>query len=62
MSEYEIKERILDRLHQRLGRCGHCGKRDCAGRSSHSVLPLEMDLDDVMWAISLDQRFEPAPV
>lgn len=52
--EYKLKERIVSRLHERVGRCGHCGKRHCAGRSSNSVLPLEFDSDDVMQAIALD--------
>ena len=39
----EIKKKVIeelyDKIHDKLGVCGHCGKHDCGGRSSHSVLP-----------------------
>jgi hypothetical protein len=56
--EYKLKERIVDRLHGRVGRCGHCGKRHCADKSN-SVLPLELDLADVLAAIALDTPEPP---
>jgi hypothetical protein len=57
--EYALKERIVNRLHGRVGRCGHCGKRHCAAKSGNSVLPLELDLDDVLQAIALDTPEPP---
>ena len=32
-------DRLTDLLHKRIGYCGHCGKRDCGGKESNSILP-----------------------
>jgi len=34
-----IEAAVYSALHERIGYCGHCGKRDCAGRVSYSQLP-----------------------
>lgn len=38
-------------LHDRVGVCGHCGTRSCAGRKSNSVLPKILKTRDVQAAI-----------
>ena len=43
-------ERFFTALHAVVGICGHCGKRKCAGRKEHSVLPKILSLDDVVAA------------
>ena len=58
MSEYEIKETIVNRLHERCSVCDHCGKRSCRHRGNRRLTG-SMSVDDVLWAISLDQ---PLPV
>lgn len=52
--DYEIKERIVTRLHERAGICNHCGKKKCAGKSENSRLPNTLAVEDVLWAINLD--------
>jgi hypothetical protein len=47
----EQKERIFTELHNLCGMCGHCGKRDCAVRATHSVLPDKLDRNNVIIAI-----------
>lgn len=54
--DYDIKERIVTRLHERVGICGHCGKKKCAGKNGNSWLPQKMNVEDVLWAIDLDNR------
>ncbi len=34
----KIKEDILTMFHKEYGYCGHCGKKDCGGKDSHSKL------------------------
>jgi hypothetical protein len=43
--------------HDVAGLCGHCGKRTCAGRQGHSVLPDRLSRDDVIAAgIKMQKR------
>lgn len=44
-------EQVLNALHEKLGVCGHCGKRNCASRKSWSKLPVKLDTDKVVSAI-----------
>lgn len=53
-TQREIKESIVMRLHERCGRCRHCGKKNCPGKANYSYLPLKVSADDVLWAIGLD--------
>lgn len=53
MSEYEVKEEILNRLHKRVGECMTCGKQGC-GHGSNTMLPSHIWLEDLIWAIDLD--------
>jgi len=39
MSVDEIKNKILNDLHNKIGLCGHCGKINCGGKSTNSILP-----------------------
>ena len=45
------RERIIDALHKAAGYCGHCGKRECAGRESWSELPERLMTKDILAAI-----------
>lgn len=45
------RTRIVDELHRLAGRCGHCGKRKCAGKKENSRLPDNLKLADVLKAI-----------
>lgn len=54
MTENEVKEAIVTRLHKRAGICGHCGKKKCAGKIL-TQLPARLNLEDVLWAISFDK-------
>lgn len=53
MTEYEVKEEILNRLHERVGECMHCGRVRCC-HGSNTELPGHIWLDDLIWAIDLD--------
>ena len=48
------REAIVRRLHERIGICGHCGKRKCGGRADHSTLPEKARIDDVLAAINAE--------
>lgn len=41
----KIKEKIWTELHDKVGICGHCGKKTCHGKSSYSRLPRNIDTD-----------------
>ena len=49
--KHPTKDKILCELHELCGECGHCGKRECEGRKSHSVLPEMLKRNDVILAI-----------
>ncbi len=34
----KIEDEILTAFHKEYGYCGHCGKKDCSGKNSHSKL------------------------
>ena len=53
----DTKEEILNRLYERVGECMHCGKRGC-NHGSNQRLPMNLKLDDVLWAINLDNYFD----
>jgi len=53
MDDYEIKERIIDRLHASVGVCMYCGKSNCK-HGSNTTLPNTLNLADVIDAIALD--------
>ena len=40
-----MKEYIIDKLHEKHGYYGHCGKVKCHGKESHSQLPSIMKVD-----------------
>lgn len=46
-----IGVQLLDELHKRVGICGHCGKKTCAGKAQYSILPDRLKKDDVLAAI-----------
>ena len=48
----KIWERAVDALHKSSGICGHCGKKKCAGKQSHSTLPNRLSTDDVLAALN----------
>ena len=56
-TESSIKENILNRLHERVGVCIHCGKPNCP-HGTNTNLPPRLSADDVLWAINLDNFFE----
>ena len=39
MSERISSDGLIELLHDSVGLCGHCGKRDCHGRKGNSILP-----------------------
>jgi hypothetical protein len=46
-----VRENIIDILHERVGVCGHCGKRTCPSRKDWSILPANIPLNDAIAAI-----------
>ena len=48
---HDLKDKIFNKLHDMCGLCGHCGKKKCGGRESHSVLPKTLPTEDVLLAI-----------
>lgn len=38
----QFKEAFIDKLHAEFARCGHCGKKDCAGILNSSKLPFHI--------------------
>ena len=54
MNDYEIKERIIDRLHASAGICMYCGKSKCK-HGSNTTLPGMLNRADVIAAIALDR-------
>jgi len=46
------REVFLTALHKSSGYCGHCGKKTCAGKASHSILPDKVRLSDVLNALN----------
>lgn len=57
MNQSEVRERIVNRLHARCGICNHCGKKQCAGKAGNSRLPLKVNVEDVLWAINLNNHY-----
>jgi len=53
LTVHQAKEQILNRLHESVGICGHCGKRECPHRRKHSVLPEAITLPEILKAIDL---------
>lgn len=47
----ELAEKVVNKLHELAGYCGHCGKKKCAGRAQYSKLPTMLKTDDVLAAI-----------
>ena len=43
---------IVDKLHEEFGVCGHCGKRECAGRKDHSILKGNVPIEKVLEIIN----------
>ena len=53
MNPDDIRDAILSALHDSVGVCAHCGKRQCAGRKSGTNLPRSIDTDAVIEAIGV---------
>lgn len=51
----DVKEKILDRLHERVGICMRCGIHKC-GHEVNTKLPDRLQLSDVIAAIDLDGK------
>ena len=60
MTENQVKEKIVNRLHERCGICSFCGKQCCAHPNTN--LPSTLLQGDVLWAINLDNYFESETV
>lgn len=58
MTDDALRAKILQRLHDIAGLCGHCGKRKCGGRTGHSILPERLKTDDVLAAINVDAKVQ----
>lgn len=55
-----VREHILERLHERVGVCMTCGKQGCTRSvGANTQLPFEIHKDDILWAINLDGFFDP---
>ena len=39
---------VIDALHERVGICGHCGKRTCPDRHAMSTLPKSIKMADLI--------------
>lgn len=52
------KIHVLDRLYKRASFCSFCGKKDCAHEGNRH-LPTTLKLDDVLFAINLDNHYGP---
>ena len=50
MTYDDYNQKFFHALHEIVGVCGHCGKRKCAGKASHSILPETISLDNVIAA------------
>lgn len=48
--------RIIERLHDLVGTCIHCGRLQCS-HGSNTVLPKMLPLDMVLRAINVDNYF-----
>ena len=46
----EMREQFFRELHDIAGLCGHCGKRECSHRNTHSILPDTVAQDDIFTA------------
>lgn len=46
------EKRFWNYLHEKLGRCGHCGNKKCEGRKAHSILPDKIPVGDVVAAVA----------
>lgn len=46
-----VENQIVDYIHEHSGICGHCGKRNCSGRKSNSILPTKLPTNIVLAAI-----------
>jgi hypothetical protein len=42
------RDELFDELYRLYGYCGHCGKKECAGKKSNSRLPDKI-LIDTSW-------------
>lgn len=53
MAETELVDydALIHKLHEFCGICGHCGKKKCLGRQSHSQLPDKLSMELVLRAI-----------
>lgn len=63
-TELAREERAVNFLHEKHGRCNHCGKIECAGKKSGSTLPDKIPTRDVLQAISFaatEVKPTPAP-
>jgi len=47
----EAEKNAFKFLHDKIGICGHCNKRDCVGRQSHSILPHTISTEIVLEAL-----------
>ena len=56
----EVKESILNRLHEKAGVCAFCGWTDCV-HGVNTELPTMLLTTDVLWAINLDDRERVQP-
>lgn len=50
---------VLTELYLIAGRCGHCGKRNCAAKQSYSRLPDSIKFSDLR--LALDRAREAKP-
>jgi len=46
------EKKFLDYLHEKAGKCNHCGSFECPERKSHSILPGMIRIDLVLDAIN----------
>jgi len=52
----KTKDKIVSRLHNLVGVCMTCKKRDC-GHGKNTMLPPRIDTDVILRAINLDEHF-----
>jgi len=46
------EKKFLDYLHEKAGKCNHCGSFECPERKIHSILPGMIRIDLVLDAIN----------
>ena len=54
----KIRDAFIDKLHEMVGICGHCGKRKCPGRAQHSRIPETISKWAIIDAINYATRGE----